>query len=134
MNGESFMQIKLKIVQDVAGAQGPLRPIVDATSGQVTCMPYIQKNPVCGVFRSASMRIKGKHVLLVDELSPSMTLFGTVFDNRDTFETYDQNNKIMAIPHSLGDPPIPPNTTTAVGVTVTVIILQMALYLSQLMK
>ena len=92
---ECYMAVKLRIDQlDGAGNHTPLKPISDG-NGNITCYPYISKNPISTLFTTAKCLVNDKLVSNMNELPATNTLFKTIYDTRSMQDTIESTNPII---------------------------------------
>ena len=92
---ECYLAVKLRIVQTNAALdQLTLRPISDA-NGNITCYPYIVKNPLGVLWNQAKCLINDKLISNMNEVSATNTLYKTIYDTRTMQETIESTNPIF---------------------------------------
>ena len=112
---QSYLAVKMKVAQTNAeSVESPLKPVVDA-NGNVTCYPYLNKNPLCALFRSVEMRVKNLSISNIDQFTTSNTIVRQLIDTPEMFNSFDKNNKIRAIPLSESSPMVQSIQTSAVA-------------------
>ena len=92
---ECYLAVKLRIVQTNAALdQLTLRPISDA-NGNITCYPYIVKNPLGTLWNQAKCLINDRLISNMNEVSATNTLYKTIYDTRTMQETIESTNPIF---------------------------------------
>ena len=99
---KSFLSIRLVIGMNInnasatytSGTVSCIKPIQCTTAGVGDFIPYLTKNPLCGLFNTGRLSVNDKAISNLNDIPSTNTLIRSVFDSQIMENTINGTNAI----------------------------------------